>query len=284
MSRWKPPRQQPMRKGQLVPVGIGNPVEQKEFLAANPNRVKAIENLYASAEQVFLRTLVSDKPADRIGFYLGRICVEEFSEILLLAGNGHGIGALKILRGMYERAVTSAYILANPDQADAFLDYDKVNKRAAYMHAKKLGKYGPNLSPETIKRIEDEFEAVKPRFWTGKRVRSSWTALDTASLAQRAGAGYEQLYLDAFYKPTLEIHTTAASVFGRLELSERGNMSFASAPTRTQARHAMIMAHNLLLRVLDSQNTHFELGLDETLESNVDDFQRAYAAKESGGK
>ena len=43
----------------------------------------------------------------------------------------------------------------------------------------------------------------------------------------------------------------------------------------------MIMAHNLLLQVLDSQNTHFKLGLDETLKSNVDDFQKAYAVKES---
>jgi hypothetical protein len=43
----------------------------------------------------------------------------------------------------------------------------------------------------------------------------------------------------------------------------------------------MIMAHNLLLRVLDSQNTHFKLGLDETLKSNVADLQVAYANQES---
>jgi hypothetical protein len=41
------------------------------------------------------------------------------------------------------------------------------------------------------------------------------------------------------------------------------------------------MAHNLLLRVLDSQNTHFKLGLDETLKSNVADFQLAYATKKA---
>src|SRR5712691_5867698 len=104
MSRWKPPRQKPMHSKHppvLVPVGIGNAVEQKVFLKANPARVKAIENLYATAKQVFLRTMRSNKPADRLGFHLGRICVEDFSEIFLLAGNGHGIGALKILRGMY---------------------------------------------------------------------------------------------------------------------------------------------------------------------------------------
>jgi hypothetical protein len=271
-----------MRKtATAVPTGIGNEMEQKEFIAANPARMKAIQNLYRTAELVFLRSMSSNKPADRVGFYLGRICVEEFSEILVLAGNGHGIGALKILRGMYERAVTSAYILANPDKAAAFLEYDKVNKHKAYEHAKKLGRYGPKLKRETIKRIEDDYQAVKPMFLTGSRVRGSWTTLDTASLAQKTGAGYEQLYLDAFYKPTLQLHTTAASIVGRLELTERGIMSFASGSTRKEAGHAIIMAQNLLLRVLDSQNTHFKLGLDETLKSNVADFQEAYAHKKS---
>jgi hypothetical protein len=284
VSHWKPPRQKPLGKTRPIPTGIGNRVEQGEFIRSNPARIKAIENLYATARQVFLRTFRSDKPAGRVGFYLGRICVEEFSEILLLAGNGHGIGALKILRGMYERAVTSAYILANPDQAEAFLDYDKVNKHRAYMHAKKLGKYGPKLSPETIKRIEDDFEAVKPKFWTGKRVSASWTRLDTASLAQKAGAGYEELYLDAFFKPTLELHATAASVFGKLELRDKGIISFTSGPTRSKAAHAVIMAHNLLLRALDSQNTHFKLGLDETLKKNVEDFEKAYAREETAAR
>jgi hypothetical protein len=278
MGQWKPPRRKPKRKLPRVPTAIGSSTEQKEFLTANPARMKAIENLYATAERVFIRTMSSSVPADRVGFYLGRICVEEFSEILLLAGNGHGIGALKILRGMYERAVTSAYILSNPDQADAFLEYDKVNRYKAYMHAKKLGVHGPNLTLKTIKQIEDDFEAVKPMFWTGHRVRGSWTTLDTASLAQKAGPGYEQLYFNAFYKPTLELHTTATSVLGRLELTERGTMSFASGPTRIEARHAIIMAHNLLFRVLDSHNTHFKLGLDEVLQHNLTDFQEAYAS------
>lgn len=276
MAQWKPPRSKSMRPRSRVPTGIGNGIEQQEFLSSSPARMKAIENLYATAKQVFIRTLTSNSPADRVGFYLGRICAEEFSEILVLAGNGHGIGALKILRGMYERAVTSAYILANPDQADAFLEYDKVNKHKAYMHAKKLGAFGPRFAPETIKQNEDDYEAVKPMFMSGTRVRGSWSALDTASLAQKAGAGYEQLYLDAFYKPTLEIHATATALLGRLEFTDQGGMSFDSGPRRIEARHAMVMAHNLLLRVLDSQNRHFTLGLDAALQGNLEDFQKAY--------
>ena len=62
-----------------------------------------------------------------------------------------------------------------------------MNKHKAYIHAKKLGAFGPHLTPETIKQIEDDYEAVKPMFMSGTRVRGSWTALDTASLAQKAG-------------------------------------------------------------------------------------------------
>ena len=62
-------------------------------------RIRAIQNALATARKVFLRTVKSDKPSDRVGFFLGRICVEDFNEILLLAGNGSGIGALKVLRG-----------------------------------------------------------------------------------------------------------------------------------------------------------------------------------------
>jgi hypothetical protein len=255
---------------------VGNFPEQRKFLAANPARNKAIQNLYASARLVFLRTMSTNEPADRVVFYLGRTCVEEFSEILLLAGNGHGIGALKILRGMYERAVTSAYILANPNQAELFLDYDKVNKYKAYMHSNKLGKYGPVLPPEMIRQIETDYEAVKPKFLAGDRVRGSWTPLDTASLAIKAGEAYEVLYLEAFYFPTLQIHTTASSVTDRLTTTESGTLTFDSGPQRKKGEDALVMAHNLLLRVLDSHNVHFNLGLEETLKGNIDDFLKAY--------
>jgi hypothetical protein len=95
---------------------------------------------------------------------LGRICVEDFNEILLLAGNGYGIGAQKILRGMYERAVTSADILANPDTAAPFLDYHKVHAYRAYNHAMKLGEFAPKFTAEGAKKISGSYDAVKGQF------------------------------------------------------------------------------------------------------------------------
>jgi hypothetical protein len=110
---------------------------------------------------------MSDKPAESVAFYLGRICVEDFNEILLLSGNGHGVGAPKILRGMYERAVTSAYLFGHLDEGGRFLDFHKVHKYRAYNHSKKLGNFEPQLTAEVIRQINDEFEAVKTNYTEG---------------------------------------------------------------------------------------------------------------------
>ena len=42
-----------------------------------------------------------------------------------------------------------------------------------------------------------------------------------------------------------------------------GKMTFKEGAQRDEARHTVVLAHNLLLCVLDSQNKHFALGLDE---------------------
>ncbi len=39
-------------------------------------------------------------------------------EILLLAGNGYGVGAQKLLRGLYGAAVTARYISQHPEKAE----------------------------------------------------------------------------------------------------------------------------------------------------------------------
>ena len=163
--------------------------------------------------------------------------------------------------------------MENPDEAERFLEFDKVHKYKAYHHAKKLDQFGPKLSPQTVKQIEDEFAAVKASYSEeickpcGKtRLIGSWTKLDTASMAHKVGKGYEDIYFDAFYKPTLQVHTTAASLMARLEITSDGKMTFKSGAQRVEARHAVVLAHSLLLRVLDLQNQYFALGLEDDLQ------------------
>jgi hypothetical protein len=58
--------------------------------------------------------IYADGPEDRTVFVLGRLCMEDFFEIIQLAGNGYGFGALKLVRSLYERAVTMAFLSGQP--------------------------------------------------------------------------------------------------------------------------------------------------------------------------
>jgi hypothetical protein len=86
---------------------------QKVFLRTlvhpSDEQIRSIEGLPDSHPAVIA---IEDKwLADRVVFYLGRVAADDFSELLILSGNGYGIGALKVLRGMYERVVTAAFIM-----------------------------------------------------------------------------------------------------------------------------------------------------------------------------
>jgi Family of unknown function (DUF5677) len=283
MPRSKRPRKK-RREGDLrVPVGFGHREKWAHFLESNPAGTRAIQNALDLSRKIFLRTLRSDSPADRVGFYLGRICVEDFDEALLLSGNGYGVGAFKILRGMYERAVTAAYLFKYPSKAPRFLDYHKVHKYRALNHAKKLGTLGPRISSESEEQIRNEYEAVKGMFTEeicgpcGKtRVMNSWTKLDTASLAIKVGKGYSDLYYNAFYRPTLLVHTTVASLESRLELAPNGGITFRSGAQREEARQAIVIAHHLLLGVLMEQNEHFKLACNADINVALEEFKQLY--------
>ena len=116
-------------------MGFGNPAEWDRFNAQFPEFAARYDRLQAVIERVFVRGGMGDK-ADRIIFGLGRVCFEDFQQALILCGNGFGIGALQLLRGMYEREVTAAYLSKHQHDVDNFIDYHVVHTRKALNHLK----------------------------------------------------------------------------------------------------------------------------------------------------
>jgi hypothetical protein len=83
-------------------------------------------NLRSAIDCAFAGDRPLSEPIDKFIFLFGRICAEEFFEILLCCGNGYGFAAQKLLRSLYEKAVTLAYLHQNPEQLDDFIDYHHV--------------------------------------------------------------------------------------------------------------------------------------------------------------
>ena len=102
---------------------FGIPDEWKEFGKRHALFFERFPHLRQALHTAFLRTGSSSEPIDKFVFLYGRLCSEDFFEVLLCCGNGYGAAALKLVRTLYERAVTLAYLHKNPDELPDFMDY-----------------------------------------------------------------------------------------------------------------------------------------------------------------
>lgn len=274
-------------------LNLGFPEEYREFARRHSAFLERFPNLESALKIAFNREGNMAEPADRVVFFSGRLCVEDFMEILLLCGNGYGVGALKILRGMYERVVTARCLHMHPEEADNFLDFHWVSQRKLARAIQAT--FGENvLAKEKLEEVEAKYNEVRERFMVTdckkcntKRLNYTWSKLDFVSMAHAAGS-IGSLIVPGYYIPTRQAHSTAGAILSRLKESETGGLEFDGTPQRDDADGALITAHNLLLNVIDLQKEHFRLTvLEKPLQTCFQDFldiwKRQQKQVKSGG-
>lgn len=273
-------------------IKIGQPEEWQAFQTRHPEFIKKLKFFYEILTKIFIREMQSpeqvdrSESAERVVFYLGRLAVEDFNEILLLCANGCGIGSMKILRGLYERSVTLAYISEHPDKAEDFLDFFNIHRWKFFNHVRQvfpLDKF--NLSAEEVTEIQKDYEKAKERYQQvlckkcGKtRTRNSWSELDTLSMAREVKL--DRLYVPCFFHPTMQVHTTVPSLCSRLKLKEDGVLTFIDGSQHKEADNSLKSAHLLILMIVDIVNDYFKMGLKEEVDNLFKDFELIWRVKE----
>ena len=110
-------------------------------------------------------------------------------ELVTLAGNGFGFGAMKIARTVMEGAINSEYLRRFPNQCELYLNWHWIEEHKLVVW---IREHAPNLlneiSPEQMARSEREFERVQPQYRRANgELRGSWCSLDLASRAAATG-------------------------------------------------------------------------------------------------
>ena len=258
-------------------IGFGLRDEWEAFLKRHVRFVEKQQFLTETFHKIFIRDVETSKPADRVVFALGRLSVEDFMEILLLCGNGYGVGGMKLLRGLYEKAVTLGYVAKYPDKAEQFLEYHYVHQGKHFNHAKKVFAMDELLSPSQIEQIESAYKETRQKYQEvlckkcgTTRTRLSWSELDLLSMAREAGL--DKLYLQCYYDPTLQAHTTFSSLASRLRLKENGQVTFDEGAQHEKADVALKGAHHVILYVLDTENSYFRMALENEIQKRFADF------------
>jgi len=258
---------------------VGFPKEWDSFLQRHPSWPTVLRNLHQILEKVFIRDVALGSQSEKIIFFMGRLCVEDFNEIFLLAANGYGFGSLKILRGLYERVVTMAYISENQDEVTNFLEYHYIHKGKLLHHAESFfSNLEDYIDKVEIEEAKSDFRKYKDRFMqtnckncNTKRLMNSWSKLDLASMAKKTGM--ESLYFPGYYYPTIQAHATTASVIYRLKSSESNPVSFDEGSQPDVADKSLIIAHNLAIHIVYIQNEFFNLNLKKEIDLLTADYK-----------
>jgi hypothetical protein len=85
-----------------------------------------IEDLRSIAKDSVAATKDSTQELVKVERAPTEICSESMFDVLLLAGNQRGAGAMKIARGMFEISVTSEYLEKNPTDVHDYMDFSAV--------------------------------------------------------------------------------------------------------------------------------------------------------------
>lgn len=251
--------------------------EWRDFEKRNVLFLERFPQLEKTIRIAFNRDAQYSEPIDKFVMLYGRVCVEDFNEILLCCGNGAGHAGQKLLRGLYERAVTLRYLHEHPEEIEDFFDYHHVSQRKLKIACENtMGE--DTFSPEQAAEIEREFEQVKDKFMVTdcakcgtKRLNHTWSKLDIVTMANKTSLG--KLNALGYIIPLRQAHATVASMLSRMAATANDGISFVDAAQRKEADNALRVTHNIFLDVLRVQDEHFAVpGLKELNEICLQDF------------
>jgi hypothetical protein len=250
-----------------------------DFDRRHPQWSAVMARLWDAMNLAFSRTQVMDTKIEKFVYLYGNLVAEDFMELFLMAVNGYGYGAMKLLRSMYEHTVTLRYLHDHPDELQAFFDFDRVQQYKLMKPI--LETFGEGALPnDIIEDTEQRYKAVKDKFMVKscksktcdeRRVGHMWSKLDFVSMAKTTGAiGY--LIFPGYFMPLRHAHSTVRTMTERLEHGD-GHMGFNRELQPEEADQALMTAHNCVLVALEIQDERFKIpGLRSALETCVLDW------------
>jgi uncharacterized protein DUF5677 len=253
----------PIRK--TVDFEFGGTRASAAFFARRPKFHAAFRRIVQLSNSSFGDRSISSRLMD-VCNRLGIASRDDFLDITFNVVNGHGAAATKLLRGMYERAVTLAYLLKHPEKVDSFIRYAAINEHKMVQEARKFvgdAELDAVLRENSIKATQRNYEKYKVEFLKpdGKKVRPSWD-IDFASQVRNVGSPFEEYYLAAYLLPTNHVHATLTSI---MRPEER-------QPAEVQADITLMMAHVLFTKVIELHGCLFGLSLEADLQQCSEDF------------
>jgi Family of unknown function (DUF5677) len=261
----------------------GFPDECHKFEQRHPLWNEIMGNLVRAMNLAFTRVEAMEGAADKLVYFFGRIVLEDFMEVTLVCYHGYGVAASKLVRSMYEYAVTLRYLHEHPSEAETFLAYHLVQQEK--LVSRLVETFGENiLSGEVVADARDKAAEVKEDFMVPvcdhpgakMRLNYTWNKLDFVAMAKKAGS-LGKLIIPGYYMPLRHAHPTFGGLTERLEIVD-GHMSLKGEAQPEIVDRSLMTAHNCMLDTLKVQSEHFKIdGLEDAIQVCYRDFLRVWS-------
>jgi hypothetical protein len=255
---------------------VGHPDFAKEVQAAFPKLFEVLPRVGAALNDMTSRAVEKPELYQRVIVNLGLLAGVSMMELVTLAGNGFGQGAMKIARTLMETVINAEYLRQSPGELDAYLGWAWVekNKDLAYMK-ENLKHLLPQLTQKDIEAVETGFQRVRPLFAdsaTGK-IRSSWCRVNLADRATRVGLA--QIYGRLNRLSSGFIHGTIGGLTRNFVLEEDKDR-IAIPPSLKYCDLALISGHHLMCFMVETLAKTFDWTPVHPIETLVADFKYAW--------
>jgi hypothetical protein len=269
----------------------GNPEASQKFYERNKQVIEAATKTHDLCYEMMRLAHPKLKDQERTMLWLlVASCLREFEEIMLLAGNGFGTGATKLMRAFYERTVTLSYLATEEGtkEIQRFVDYSAVHWHQMLVEADEIHP-GFKISPESRQKILDDYEQALKTFKDEKcptcrrRPQLSWTRASMKDMASKVSDHVRMLCFNAYLTPTFHLHTTHWGTLNQSERSDGGKLRFSGDNIQEEgAQEAFDNAYFLLMQVMDVLDQTFELGMAEQLQAHGWEWVKACETVASG--
>lgn len=217
------------------------------------------------------------EPYQRVILNLGLLSGVSMIEVVTLAGNGLGHGAMKIVRGMLEYGINAEYLRRNPETCDDYMLWHWVEqwKLAQYLKDNAPNMYA-ELDATAVARTEEEYHACEARFRLNPdraKLRGDWCSLNLADRATRTD--FQEAYKLVYPLGSKLMHGTMGAL-GMHFKPEEDEDRIAIPPSLEWCGHALIGGHLCVLRMVDTLRQTFNDEPQPSFDELASDFAGAW--------
>lgn len=262
-------------------VQFGNPHLSQRIYSALKDPLDAIKSLEPLIQDMIEAAENSrSTKAQRVIEMLALTAARALNDVIILVGNGAGLGAMILSRGMFECVVMAEYLRRNPREQADYTAFGIVTSWHRYKKLKRDSSETANaIRPEIIAEVRRKYSRAAARLKDRKgNLRRQWHRKPLRNMAEEIGLGEQ--YTTAYGLAASMHHASFEGIAAHLSIDGE-EMTFGEPSVEAWLHEALISAHTYTLQILETLNRAMRLDFKGRLEKALEDFMRVWRKAQS---